>query len=165
MNRQLAAAIGLIGLIAASGGASAGGLEFKAELSGDQEVPPVVTDAEGDAKFEVNWLETEIEFEFEVKDVEEGVGILGVAGAHIHCAPAGSTGPIVVFLAGAATPGGFKDKVEMKGTFTAAQINNIACGATISELVSSMLAGETYVNVHSVANPSGEVRGQIMLDD
>ena len=31
----------------------------------------------------------------------------------------------------------------------------------IAELVDSMEAGDTYVNVHSIANPGGEIRGQI----
>lgn len=162
MKRQLAAAVGLIGLMAFSGVAYGGGLRFKAELSGDQEVIPVETDARGDAKFLVNWTETEIEFEFEVKN---GEGILGAVGAHIHCAPRGENGPIAVFLAGQAAPGGFQGKVEMKGTFTGSQLAVTACGTTIAELVSSMLGGNTYVNVHSVANPPGEVRGQIELDD
>ena len=162
MKRHLAATIGLLGALAVSGGAYADSLEFEAELSGDEEVPPVVTDAEGDAKFEVNSDLTEIEFEFEVKD---GVGILGAAGAHIHCAPLGEEGPVVVFLAGDAPPAGFQDKVEMKGTFTAEQITNDACGGTIEALVEAMRLGDTYVNVHSIANPGGEVRGQIELDD
>ena len=166
MRKQLATAISLFGLIAFSGIAHASDppsdLFFRAELSGDQEVEPVVTDARGDAKFDVNGAETEIEFEFEVKN---GVGILGAAGGHIHCAPAGSNGPIAAFLAGEAAPGGFEGKVEMKGTFTDAHIRSTDCGDTITELVDAMLAGDTYVNVHSVANPGGEVRGQIEPDD
>ena len=162
MKRQLATAVGLVGLITFSGIAYGSDLFFRTDLSGDQEVPPVETDARGDAEFDINEAETEIQFEFEVKG---GVGILGAVGAHIHCAPAGSNGPIAAFLAGEAAPGGFEGKVEMKGTFTDAQIRPTDCGDTIPELVDAMLAGGTYVNVHSVDNPGGEVRGQIELDD
>jgi hypothetical protein len=58
-------------------------------------------------------------------------------------------------------PGGFDGKVRVQGTLTDANIVNTACGSTISEIVDSMLAGNAYVNVHSAANPGGEVRGQI----
>lgn len=153
----------VVGFIAISSIAQAGGLEFKAELLGDEEVPPVVTNAKGDAKFELNRAETEIEFEFEVKNSD---GILGKNGAHIHCAAFGFNGPIVVFLAGAAGPAGFDGKVEMKGTFTDAQImTGTGCGDTISALADAMANGDTYVNVHSFVHAGGEVRGQIELDD
>ncbi len=135
-------------------------LEFKAKLTGDEEVPPVMTDTTGKAEFEVNKKQTAIEFELEVKNA---VDILAAAGAHIHCAPFGENGPVVVFLAGK-LPGGFNGKVEIEATITEANIVNPACGATISELIESMKDGLTYVNVHSAANPAGEVRGQIEED-
>ena len=34
-------------------------------------------------------------------------------------------------------------------------------GMTILDLVAQMEAGQTYVNVHTVENPGGEIRGQI----
>jgi hypothetical protein len=136
-----------------------GDVEFKARLRGSEEVPtPVVTSTTGTAKFHVNHARTEIEFRLRIEDA---VGILAVAGAHIHCAPAGQNGPVAVFLAGAAPPGGFAGDVEVEATLTQANIIPTACGATIAELVQSMIDGDTYVNVHSAANPGGEVRGQI----
>ena len=121
----------------------------------------VVTATSGEAKFEVNEAQTKIEFELEIEDA---VDILAAAGAHIHCAPAGLNGPVVVFLAGA-VPGGFDGEVEIEATVTDANIINPACGSTIAELVQSMIGGQTYVNVHSAAHPGGEVRGQIMAED
>lgn len=139
-----------------------GDLEFKADLTGDQEVPsPVVTETTGEARFKVNSALTEIKFELEIEDA---VDILSAAGAHIHCAPADQNGPIVAFLAGE-VPGGFDGEVKIEGTLTDANIINTACGATIAELVQSMKDGNAYVNVHSVANPGGEIRGQIAEDD
>ena len=86
-----------------------------------------------------------------------------MAGAHIHCAPEGENGPVATFLAGA-FPGGLDGKVEIEATLTDANIINPACGSTLAELVQAMEAGNTYVNVHSAANPGGEVRGQIEED-
>ncbi len=137
-------------------------LEFKAELSGAEEVPnPVITNTSGEAEFEVNEDWTRIDFKLEIEDA---VDILAVAGAHIHCAPEGANGPVVVFLAGA-IPGGLDGDVEIEATLTAANITNPVCGTTIADLVDSMLAGFTYVNVHSMANPGGEIRGQIRAED
>jgi hypothetical protein len=137
------------------------GLDFKAELTGSEEVPPVITATTGEAKFEVNSAMTEVAFELEIEDAQN---IFGAAGAHIHCLPAGeTTGPVVVFLAGQ-VPGGFDGKVEIKGTFTQDNIVNAACGSTLAELVQSMQDGETYVNAHSTQNPGGEIRGQIVAD-
>jgi hypothetical protein len=137
-----------------------GGLEFKARLNGSQEVtdPPggVETDTVGKARFEFNDAKTELEFELEVED-----GIR-VTQAHIHCAPAGTNGPIVIFLAG------FHDKGwDVDGdwigdaTATDANITNNACGSTLAEIAQAMVEGRTYANVHTVAHPAGEVRGQI----
>ena len=132
--------------------------DFKAELSGDAEVPPVQTDTSGEAKFITH--DDAIDFELEIDDA---VDILGAAGAHIHCAPVGENGPVVVFLAGV-VPGGLDGTIELKATLTEANIVDTACGETIAELIESMRDGNTYVNVHSIANQAGEVRGQIAQD-
>jgi len=129
--------------------------DFRAELSGAAEVPPVETDTSGEAKFIVRG--DSIDFELEIVNADN---ILGVAGAHIHCAPAGENGPVVAFLAGE-VPGGFDGTVEVKATLTEANIVDDACGADLGELLESMRSGDTYVNVHSPAHPGGEVRGQI----
>ena len=34
-------------------------------------------------------------------------------------------------------------------------------GMSISDLIRKMRAGETYVDVHTISNPGGEIRGQI----
>jgi hypothetical protein len=135
-------------------------LEFKAKLTNAEEVPPVATDTTGKAKFKVNPDQTAIEFELEIEDA---IDILAVAGAHIHCAPAGQNGPVIVLLAGA-IPGGFDGEVEIKATISEANIVDPTCGATLPELIANMQAGNTYVNVHSAAYPGGEIRGQIEED-
>ena len=140
-----------------------GGLEFKAKLTGSQEVTDpsggVATDTVGKARFEFNDDKTKLEFELEVED---GVR---VTQAHIHCAPADSNGPIVIFLAG------FHDKGwDVDGdwigdaTATDANITNNACGSTLAQIAQAMAEGRTYANVHTVAHPAGEVRGQIQAN-
>jgi hypothetical protein len=163
-ERRLVPVLLTIALLAAIGGIAANSgdddREFKAVLTGANEVPPVDTDTSGKAEFEVNRDQTKIKFELKIRNATK---ILGVAGAHIHCAPEGVNGPIVAFLAGPVT-GGFDGKVEIEATLTAENITNTACGATIADLVQSMRDGDTYVNAHSPAFPGGEVRGQIEGD-
>jgi hypothetical protein len=148
----LAVLLGAVGVAYADNGR-----QFRARLTGAEEVPPVDTRARGEARFTANRSLTELSYELKI---ERATDILSAAGAHIHCAPAGSNGDVVAFLAGPVA-GGFDGKVEIKATLTAANITNPACGATIAELVQSMRDGRTYVNVHSTAHPTGEIRGQI----
>jgi hypothetical protein len=129
---------------------------FKARLSGGQEVPPVVTDTTGRAKIQIDKKESAGEFTL---TVNEGIR---VTQAHLHCAPAGVNGPIVVFLAGLHAAGLDVDgKWIGNASFTDTSIVNPACGTTVGDLADSMRAGNVYVNVHTVANPGGEIRGQV----
>ena len=134
--------------------------EFKAELSGAEEVPPVVTAATGEVQFRVNAAQTEIAFELEIKN---GTAILGAAGAHLHCARRGVNGPIIAFLAGP-VQGGFDGKVAIKAVLTQANITNQSCGTTIAASVQAMRDGRVYANAHSPAHPTGEIRGQVEAD-
>ncbi len=161
MNKLISLIVaGVLSSVVFVSGAAAqgnGAVILRADLSGAEEVPPVETDASGTAKLRINPGSDEIHFQLKVSN---GVDLLAVAGAHIHCAPAGANGPVVAFLA-APVDGGVDGKLMVSGTITDADIVNDACGATVDELVASMQDGNTYVNVHSAANPSGEVRGQI----
>jgi len=130
---------------------------FKADLSGDQEVPPAASGASGMAIFRLNKSETWIEIQLRV---DNG---LGITQSHIHCAPAGENGPVVVFLAGLHAAGlDVNGKWISNAFITQGSIVNSACGGTIPELAHSLRTGNAYVNVHSQAVPSGEIRGQIL---
>lgn len=148
----------LIALLVTTSIASGRGTQvFRARLTGDAEVPPVKTEAFGRAIFRTDPQQTRINYTLEVRRATD---ILAAAGAHIHCAGPGENGPVVVFLSGV-IPGGLDGRFEFEATVTEDNIVNDACGSTIPELIQSMINGDTYVNVHSAANPGGEVRGQI----
>lgn len=147
----------MVGLLAFIGTAEAQSVNFNVFLSGDEEVPPVETETSGQALLHTDARQTVIDFSLRIDD---GDGILGVAGAHLHCAPAGENGPVVAFLAGDAPPG-FDGDLKIEGTLTDSSIVNPACGETISELAQEMLFGNVYVNVHSVEHPAGVIRGQV----
>lgn len=132
-------------------------VNFNVRLSGDNEVPPVVTDTSGTAILHVDRNLSEIRLKL---DVRGGEAVLGAAGAHFHCAAAGENGPVVAFVAGSFPPG-YDGEFQLRATLTDASIINPACGATIMELVGSMLDGNVYLNVHSTDHPGGVIRGQV----
>ncbi len=149
----------LVAFLAVSGIAyGGGGLKFEADLDGGQEVPPVVTATTGEIEVKFNDDLTAADFELKVRN---GVAVLQ---AHLHCAPAGQNGSVVVFLFGL-IPGGFDVDGDLaEFTFTEANITNFACGETLEELAAEMQSGNVYANVHTVDNPGGEVRGQLLED-
>jgi hypothetical protein len=50
------------------------------------------------------------------------------------------------------------------GTITADDLVGDLEGQPLSALIDAMVAGDTYVNVHTTAYGEGEIRGQIALD-
>ena len=165
--RILASAV-LAALFIAPSVAYGDGWEFEAELEGAQEVPAVDTDTTGEIEVEFNETLTEAEFELKVSDGE------AITQAHLHCAPAGENGSVVVFLFGF-VPGGFDVDGDL-AEFTLTDANVAAVGAdcfdfigmdidNLADLAQAMEDGNIYANVHSVANPGGEVRGQLLDDD
>jgi hypothetical protein len=140
---------------------------FRTHLSGDEEVPVRITNAQGQATFKLNEDGTELSYKLIVANIDN------VVQAHIHLGQPGVNGNIVVFLYGlVAAGGGRSDGVLAEGTITSADLINDLAGQPLSALVAEMEAGNTYVNVHTndgvaPANtgpgdfPGGEVRGQI----
>jgi len=109
----------------------------KLKLDGAEEVPPVKSSAK--AKGEVV-----------VKPDRSVSGQVTVSGftptvAHIHNGAVGKNGPVIITL-----------KKTSDTTFV------VPDGAKLNEAqYAAYQAGNLYVNVHSAANPSGEVRSQI----
>jgi hypothetical protein len=89
--------------------------------------------------------------------------------AHIHFARPDVVGGVAAFLCG----GGDKPACPLRGGTVTGVIDptdvigptdrGIAAGE-FAELVRAMRNGATYVNVHSVTYPAGEIRGNIRRD-
>jgi len=147
--------LGMVGVHSAAGAAEL----FQARLSGAEEVPPVETDTTG--RFEILFDKDALSGEYTLR-VASG---RRVTQAHFHCAPAGVNGSIIVYLAGFQEKGWDVDgKWVSNATITDGNITNTgtACGATLEDIVEAARNGNVYVNVHSVAKPGGEVRGQLL---
>jgi hypothetical protein len=160
--RKLTMFLAVMMLIAvSSAGAAAHGhnRHFVAPLSGSQEVPPVDTNARGVATFELSKDGTELSYRLIVANIEN------VTMAHIHLAPAGQNGPVVVWLYPEGPPPqlipGRTNGVLATGAITSNDLVGPLVGASLDDLLDEMRDGNTYVNVHTNQFPGGEIRGQI----
>jgi hypothetical protein len=132
---------------------------YVAPLSGGEEVPAVDTGARGQAVFKADRDGTSVDYRLIVANIQN------VTMAHIHVAPAGANGPVVVWLYPDAPPPelipGRSSGVLATGTITADDLVGQLAGSSVEDLLGLMDTGQTYVNVHTEAYPAGEVRGQI----
>src|SRR5215472_6653735 len=120
-----------------------------ASLNGAQEVPAVTTAATGKGTIVVDQATKDIitsEIQFAGINVAPNFSTL----AHIHLAPAGISGPVIVPFN--LTQGADLATAPPDGTL-----------ATDPTWYPALLAGGLYFNVHSNDHGSGEIRGQIQL--
>lgn len=125
-----------LSLALALGLTSATALAADVKLSGDQEVPAVKS--AGSAAGAIT-----IGDDGAVSGSVTATGFTPTA-AHIHQAAAGKNGPVIVPF----TKDGDKFSAPAGAKLTPDQLK-------------AYKAGELYVNVHSAANPGGEVRAQL----
>ena len=156
----LAAAASLaLGVATTTSTASGHDRNFTAHLTGDAEVDPVDTRATGQAVFQLSSDGSELHYRLIVANTVD------VLQAHIHLAPAGENGAVVAFLYPSAPPPqllpGRTSGVLQTGTITSADLIGPLAGMTLDDLLAAMRAGDTYVNVHTSADPGGHIRGQI----
>lgn len=144
-------------LFNSSGGTD--GVNLRTHLSGDEEVPATDSRATGQAIFKINSDETEIRYKLIVGNIQN------VLMAHIHVAPAGANGGIVVWLYPSAPPPalieGRTQGVLAEGVITDEDVVGDLEGLGVAGLLAEIRAGNTYVNVHTLQVGSGEIRGQI----
>jgi len=142
MTKKLATLAGILGLTLAVGAAQAAAVTYHATLSGKSEVPPTSSNGTGSATVTVDPSTGMASWSVTYS------GLSGPAtAAHIHCgAAAGANGPVAV-------PFGNNPPNPITGQstqpMTKAQLDDLQ-------------AGKCYVNIHTAANPGGEIRGQLM---
>jgi hypothetical protein len=138
-------AVALIGLVGTGGPAGAGGRPLSTDLNPAEEVPgPGDPDATGSIRLTLNQGQGQVCFDLSWSQIDGTV----VAG-HIHRAPAGVAGPVVVPLFAGAFAG--TDGLS-------------ACVNVSPDLIKEIRQDPSafYVNVHSVPNfPAGAIRGQL----
>jgi len=163
MKKSTIAAAAAFSLLA--GAASADIIEYNFYVGGDQEVPPNDSDATGAGQLLYDTDTQTFSIDLVIFGIELD-DLLGVgpnsSPIHIHNAPAGSNGPIVIDL-------GFLDDFEDFGLGIRYSVSDQLFGGTYGDITSdpndnqaALFAGELYVNVHTVDYASGEVRGQLV---
>ncbi len=161
---RLSGALLLLVFAAAPAAAAGPQLNFRAHLSGDEEVPAVDTHTVGQATFKVSRDESQMTFKLNVANG------WAVTQAHIHCGLPGTNGPVVVFLYGLG-PTVDNNGVLSSGTITASNViarpDSAACPggvADLADVIEKLRTGGAYANVHTIAHPAGEARGFIFCD-
>jgi len=123
---------------------------FGGPLTGAQETPAVVTAATGEATVVISPDNSTIWY------LVTYSGLSGsLAAAHIHAGASGANGGVILPLTASASP--------MAGTLTAADFKPSGSITTFAQAVAAIKAGATYVNLHTAANPGGEIRGQVVV--
>ena len=115
--------------------------QFTATLSGASEVPAVESTATGTATVTIDGHT--VSWKVEVK------GIDNPTMAHIHGAAPGENGGVLVPLFRDAKGEGFSGVLTEGST------------EVKDEVIAAIRAGNAYVNIHTKANPRGELRGQL----
>ena len=124
-------------------------------LSGRNEVPPVKTNARGEAIFRLSADRKKLEFRLFLRNIEN------VTVAHIHLGERGENGPVVAFLFGPLTKAVSIEEAVFTGVITKDDLVGPLADRSLNDLVREMRSENTYVNVHTVQHPDGEIRGQI----
>jgi len=117
------------------------GIGLASIVNGGQEVPPVTTNATGSGSYTLN--DAGLIFYATV------TGLSGpITGMHFHNAPAGTKGPVVRIFHFANSVRGVWKRDDTQSLTTA--------------LMNEVLSNNIYIDVHTSANPGGEIRGQLL---
>ncbi len=123
---------------------------LRAHLSGANEVPALASGGSGVVQAEAIGDSLLLTGAFTGLESQVNTDIAG--GAHIHIAPAGSNG-------GVAFPLNLTLDAGQRGGFFPAENNGFALNG---ELVEAAIERRLYVNIHSLENGNGELRGQLL---
>ena len=142
-------------VVAAAFAAKPAAKNFVASLKGANENPATTSKGAGEAVF--NLRSGVLKFRLSASTIKN------VTAAHIHCGAKGVNGPVVATLwsGTAMNPHGLFAKSTVTVAAVGASTECPGGVADLNGLLAKMRTGNTYVNVHTTANPGGEIRGQI----
>jgi hypothetical protein len=131
-----------------------------AVLSGYQETPTLNSKGRGRFSASVDDRTSSIRYRLTYS------GLTNVTVAHIHLGARAIAGGVAAFLCGGDDkPACPANGGTVTGTITAADVHAIPAQGLpandFADLVRAIRAGATYANVHTLAFPAGEIRGQI----
>ncbi|MGK0185849.1 MAG: hypothetical protein ACI9R3_001632 [Verrucomicrobiales bacterium] len=155
-----------LSLIALGMGVAQAATTFSVTFSGNQENPAVVSTATGSGTLSLNDDESRLSIllsftGIDLDSTQTASTADDLAGLHIHLGAAGANGGVIFGIPANDTSGDTLISAEfgsVASVWDAAEGN----GTTLTDQLVSLKAGNLYLNVHTTANPSGEIRGQII---
>lgn len=156
MRRALFVTMAGLFALAVSATAQAQTITLTAALHGGNENPGVLTGSAGTATVTWNLATKAGTYRVDVFNMP-----VGTTASHIHVGAQGQNGPVVINFTVPA--GGISNDFGLVGTFACSDVVPRAAQGINSceDFEQALLLGNTYVNVHSTANPGGEIRGQL----
>ena len=124
--------------------ASSNRTHFTAEILGEYIIPQVFTSATGTASLSLNEDQTELDYHITIEGLTPTI-------AHFHNAGFDSAGPFVKIL-------DFSGGLTISGTWSSTDVTD----PLTAELVTELLAGRLYINIHTESYPAGEIRGNVI---
>jgi len=121
------------------------GTGLNAFLNGAQSNPAITTNARGTASFTLT--PAGLMYAITLDSLE-------ITNAHFHKGGIGANGGVVRGLFS-----------EFTGKSVSGIWTNTDTQPLTPELVKDLLSGNIYVNIHTAANPGGEIRGQVLLNE
>jgi hypothetical protein len=116
---------------------------FDARLDGGQQVPAVTTNANGVAHLTLNNTRDTLWYNIVVNGLTDTI-----TSAHLHNAALGANGPVAL---------------DVSANIMGNVIQGMVTGAQLtSSIISELLEANLYINIHTTANPGGEIRGQVL---
>lgn len=124
---------------------ASGNLLFAAKLDGAQSVPAVTTNANGIASVLLNRsMDTAI-----ITATVQGLSG-AITGIHIHEGAIGASGSVVT---------------DLSSVLSGNTVRKVLTGSSLTKSwIAKLISGQLYMNVHTVLNAGGEIRGQLMLE-
>jgi CHRD domain-containing protein len=128
-----------------------GGAKFGFNLTGSEEVPPVQTNATGMAEISAYTVAGDsITYSVNATNIKD------VTAGHIHFGKQGENGPIVFTMFKYDPP---RNEVSETGTITADKLEGPMAGKRVFDVALAGSNGSLYMNIHTLENPNGEIRG------
>lgn len=157
MRRATWIAAAMLLIVGTASVADAQTIRLRADLTGGNETPApgVLTGSYGVADVTVNLATLTVSWSIDVFNMPSGTN-----NAHFHVGNPGIAGPTVINIP---FPNNISNDYNLSGSATSANALRPDQGIrSWEDAIQAIVGGAMYINIHSAANPGGEIRGQLV---
>lgn len=157
MRRATWIAAAMLLIVGTASVAEAQTIRLRADLTGGNETPApgVLTGSYGVADVTVNLATLTVSWSIDVFNMPSGTN-----NAHFHVGNPGIAGPTVINIP---FPNNISNDYNLSGSATSANALRPDQGIrSWEDAIQAIVGGAMYINIHSAANPGGEIRGQLV---